>query len=50
MHSQAFRDYYLGTQRLRDNFLAYLAGEDKHYIFMASAVASLDDVVAPEDD
>ncbi|MFE0040317.1 hypothetical protein [Streptomyces sp. NPDC059015] len=45
MHSQAFRDYYLGTQKLRDNFLSYLANEDKHYIFMASSVASVEDFV-----
>ncbi len=44
-HSKAFRDYYLGTQKLRDDFLTYLAGEDKHYIFMSSAVASVDEIV-----
>ncbi|MFD9651117.1 restriction endonuclease subunit S domain-containing protein [Streptomyces mirabilis] len=44
-YSEAFRNYYLGTQKLRDDFLKYLAGEDKHYIFMASAVAAVDDIV-----
>ncbi|MBD3008420.1 hypothetical protein [Streptomyces sp. 5-10] len=43
--SKAFRNYYLGTQKLRDDFLSYLAGEDKHYIFMASAVASVEEIV-----
>ncbi|MFF9799310.1 hypothetical protein ACF1G3_17940 [Streptomyces rochei] len=47
--SKAFRNYYLGTQKLRDDFLTYLAGEDKHYIFMASAVASVDEIVDDSD-
>ncbi|MGW4741331.1 hypothetical protein [Nocardia xishanensis] len=40
--SQAFRDYYLGTQQLRNNFLSYLASDDKHHIFMSS-VASVEE-------
>ncbi|MGH3282287.1 MAG: hypothetical protein ACRDNW_24565 [Trebonia sp.] len=35
--SQPFRDYYMGTHRLRDAFLQYLSADDRHYIFMSSA-------------
>lgn len=35
--SRAFRDYYLGTQKLRDNFMDYLLRDDKHYIFMSTS-------------
>lgn len=37
--SKAFRDYYLGTQLLRDNLLRYLTSNDKHHIFMSSVEA-----------
>jgi len=56
--SKAFREYYVGTQQLRDNLLSYLANDEKHHIFMSSAAAvvdvlvddnSVDDVLAHED-
>jgi hypothetical protein len=37
--SRPFRDYYLGTQRLRDEFLQYLSADSKHHIFMSAAAA-----------
>jgi hypothetical protein len=40
--SRPFRDYYLGTQRLRDEFLQYLSADSKHHIFMATAAVEED--------
>ncbi|MBD3554175.1 hypothetical protein [Streptomyces sp. SP18CM02] len=37
--SRAFREYYLGTQRLRENFVNYLESDDKHHIFMSTVPA-----------
>ncbi|MFG3354526.1 hypothetical protein [Streptomyces sp. NPDC048001] len=48
--SKAFRDYYLGTQRLREDLLSYLANDDKHYIFMSSAAAVEEADDEPEGD
>jgi type I restriction enzyme M protein len=52
--SQTFRDYYIGTQQLRDNLLEYLARDSKHYIFMSSVAVieeALDEEIAePEDE
>lgn len=42
--SSAFREYYLGTQQLRDNLVNYLASDDKHHIFMSSAVTAIEAV------
>jgi len=44
--SRPFRGYYLGTQELRERFLAYLETDNRHYVFMSSA-AAVDD---PEPD
>lgn len=38
--SEAFREYYLGTQRLRENLLGYLADNDKHHVFMSSVAST----------
>lgn len=46
--SKPFRDYYVGTQRLRENLLSYLANDEKHHIFMSSAAAVVD-VLVDED-
>ncbi|PZS10593.1 MAG: hypothetical protein DLM55_03990 [Acidimicrobiales bacterium] len=35
-YSRAFREYYLGTQELRDRFLTYLAIDNKHHVFMST--------------
>jgi type I restriction enzyme M protein len=45
--SAAFREYYLGIQRLRGNFLDYLKDDGRHYIFMSSAPAIEED---PDDE
>ncbi len=45
--SKTFRDYYLGTQQLRDNLLEYLTTDSKHYIFMSS-VAAIEEVLDAE--
>jgi type I restriction enzyme M protein len=43
--SKAFRDFYLGTQLLRDTLLSYLNKDDRHHIFMSSsAMPPLEDV------
>ncbi|MFG2720760.1 hypothetical protein ACGFW5_21045 [Streptomyces sp. NPDC048416] len=42
--SKAFRDYYLGTQRLRENLVTYLANDDKHHIFMSSVAAAVEEL------
>lgn len=49
--SREFREYYEGVSELRENFLAYLAKDDRHHVFMSSAAAwedeeSLDEVDA----
>lgn len=48
--SKAFRDYYLGTHRLRENLVTYLANDDKHHIFMSSAAAVVEDLEDEADD
>ncbi|MBT2461933.1 hypothetical protein J7E92_09820 [Streptomyces sp. ISL-63] len=51
--SKAFRDYYIGTQQLRDSLLTYLANDEKHHIFMSSVAATVegseDDEVEDDD-
>jgi type I restriction enzyme M protein len=36
-YAEPFHTYYLGTQRLRQDFLDYLTRDSKHHIFMSSA-------------
>ncbi|WP_405890249.1 hypothetical protein OG427_17835 [Streptomyces sp. NBC_00133] len=43
--SKAFREYYLGIEKLRDGFLGYLSADDRHHVFMSSA-----EVAEPEDE
>lgn len=40
MHqSKPFRDYYLGIEKLRQEFLDYLGSDNRHHIFMSSVEA-----------
>lgn len=41
--SKPFRDYYLGMEKLRSQFLEYLDKDGRHHIFMSSAEALADD-------
>lgn len=42
--SKAFRDYYLGVQKLRENFLTHLSESDKYHIFLSSAEAVAEEI------
>lgn len=42
-YSAPFREFYVGTQQLRERLLNYLSNDSKHYIFMSSAVVEPDD-------
>lgn len=37
--SQPFREYYQGVSRLREAFLGFLAADERHHVFLASAEA-----------
>ncbi|TLP66425.1 hypothetical protein [Microbispora triticiradicis] len=37
--SQAFRTYYIESQKIRDAFLKYLAEDDRHHVFLSSVEA-----------
>lgn len=37
--SQAFRTYYTESHKLREEFLAYLTEDDRHYVFLSSVEA-----------
>jgi hypothetical protein len=37
--SQPFRDFYTGTAKLRESFLKFLAGDERHHVFLASTEA-----------
>ena len=45
--SSPFRDYYLGSQEIRNSFLEYLTDDGRHHIFLSSAEA-VDEEIAAE--
>ena len=42
--SKPFREFYLGTYKLRDTFIQYLESDDKHHIFMSTAAVINDEL------
>ncbi|MCC8929013.1 hypothetical protein [Rhodococcus sp. I2R] len=43
MISAPFRNYYIGSTKLREDFLSYLTSDGRHHIFMSSAEAVAED-------